>query len=239
MQVEDLVREGDIAGLRSSFSALQMSNQVIPGTYMVRDRTFKNLPLLHFAVLYHKLDVVHFLLTSYVMPDMFCSEGMTPLHLAAFLQMKDIAELLLMHGANLRLCDKYGHSPLLYAISNRDTEMVRSLLMSGAMDETDMTPLHLALATGQLEIVKLLMQYGANPHAKNRVGKTAFELLKMPEGKEFEEVLRRTRIHAPLDLEARVPAVSEPVVTTLKGLMTALAPEREVKDRLLYKVTKL
>ena len=239
MSVAAFVVEGDIAMLRQSFSTEQMRDYVVPGTFLVRDRTFKDLPLLHFAVLYHKMDVAHFLLSSSVNPDLFCNEGMTALHLAVFLQMKDMTELLLFYNACNTVPDKFGHSPLLYAISNCDTEIVHSLLMAGAMDKSDVTALHMAIAMRQPEIVRLLMKYGANPNEKNHVGKTAFELLKLPEDKEFEDIMKNTKPDEPSVLTA--PSVLLPDTKTISfgELLGKFPVPPKKQERPVYSVTKL
>jgi ankyrin repeat protein len=40
------------------------------------------------------------------------------------------------------------------------------------------TPLHLACSVGHIECAKLLLQHGANVHAKDRCGRTALSIAK-------------------------------------------------------------
>jgi ankyrin repeat protein len=99
---------------------------------------------------------------------------------------RSVIELLLDGGSDIEHTDKSGAAPLHRAVRARSPEAVRCLLERGArVDATHgklrTTPLHIAThSTGasgtkgthaeQQEIVKLLLQYGADPRARDANG---------------------------------------------------------------------
>ena len=99
----------------------------------------------------------------------------TPLHVASQHGKIEIVRLLLDRGATVNAEAKHGEKPLhfvLYRKHNSQEEGVRIaqlLLERGADVNTrrndHLTPLHLATEFGNLEIVRLLLDYGADPEA--------------------------------------------------------------------------
>lgn len=99
---------------------------------------------------------------------------------------RSVIERLLDAGSNIEHTDKSGTSPLHRAVRARSPEAVRCLLERGARVDAPhgrlrTTPLHIVThSTGasgtkgthaeQQEIVKLLLQYGANPRARDANG---------------------------------------------------------------------
>ena len=99
---------------------------------------------------------------------------------------RSVIELLLDAGSNIEHKDKTGATPLHRAVRARSPQAVRCLLERGArVDATHgrqrTTPLHIVThSTGasgtkgarveQQEIVELLLQYGANPRARDANG---------------------------------------------------------------------
>jgi ankyrin repeat protein len=125
--------------------------------------------------------------------------GATPLHYACDprpasggvwnpRQQTAIIGRLVEHGADVERPDRGGATALHRAVRARSPAAVRCLLESGArvdcrLDKTASTPLHLAVqSTGaggtagagaaQLEIIKLLLEHGADPDAKDARGKS-------------------------------------------------------------------
>jgi|GEM_PF-2129917 len=94
--------------------------------------------------------------------------GMTPLHGAAFRGHKEIAELLIAHGAAVDAGDKGGRRPLHWAAQNGHRDMVELLIAKGANvnapDKSGHTPVVLASTP---EIAKLLLDKGANVKDEN------------------------------------------------------------------------
>jgi ankyrin repeat protein len=99
--------------------------------------------------------------------------------------------MLVEHGAEINRGDRGGATPLHRAVRARSVPAVRQLLALGARTDRALkklgsSPLHLAARpTGaggtagaleeQLEIIGLLLQYGADPAAPDAAGRTAVD----------------------------------------------------------------
>jgi len=81
---------------------------------------------------------------------------------------------LLQQGANIEATGRFGDTPLLRAIQMEKVEMVRLLLEKGA-DANSRGGVALAMAAdqGNMEMVRLLLDKGANPEGKDGFGGTA------------------------------------------------------------------
>ena len=82
-----------------------------------------------------------------------------------------MVKLLLVNNASVNERDNStGSTALSRAIVKRKTKIVKLLLENGAnvnlKDRDNWTPLHIASRIGQLDLVKLLIQYGADASAE-------------------------------------------------------------------------
>ena len=103
---------------------------------------------LHYAVFKNDFNTVNRLLGEGVSPRQTMADGQTPLHVAAECNLPRMCELLLKKGAQVNAQDSF----------------------SG-------TPLHTAVAfQTDLEVVKILVGYGANIHLKDADGLTPLAL---------------------------------------------------------------
>lgn len=108
-------------------------------------------------------------------------DGWIPLHAAAWNGYAEIAKLLLEHGADVNAKDKYGWTPLLYAAASPcdNKETISLLLACGAnpnvVDREGRTPLREKAIWGHTDIVRLLLEHGADANAKNNKGETAYD----------------------------------------------------------------
>uniref|UniRef100_A0ABD2W1T2 Uncharacterized protein n=1 Tax=Trichogramma kaykai TaxID=54128 RepID=A0ABD2W1T2_9HYME len=106
-----------------------------------------------------------------------------PMQWALLLEQKDIAELLLINGANPNVANISGTTPL-HAICQRkqDDNLINIFYMINnnlcqtvlvnVFDKLGRTPLQLALARGHKNVVKTLLRYGADLNLANAQGVT-------------------------------------------------------------------
>ena len=91
-----------------------------------------------------------------------------PLHYAVECGMFDIVKYLVENGANVSYIDRYGKTPLFLSIPGNYISIVEYLLQNGSIidctDQNGLKPIHYASCFGCLEIIKLLMLYGADIH---------------------------------------------------------------------------
>jgi len=89
----------------------------------------------------------------------------TPLHLAAFMGQKNVAEMLIAKGADVNAKTKDGRIPLHWANFMGQKDMAELLIAKGAdmNAKTDRgeTPLHIAKKGGRKDIADLLIKHGA------------------------------------------------------------------------------
>jgi ankyrin repeat protein len=112
--------------------------------------------------------------------------GDTALHMAAAAFRRQVAKLLVAHGADCRAKNRRGAEPLHYAAdANRwdptaQAEMIEYLMLIGAnpnaVDGAGVAPLHRAVRTRSLPAVRALLDGGANPRQPNKVGSTPLHL---------------------------------------------------------------
>ena len=112
--------------------------------------------------------------------------GDTALHIAAAAFKRDIAELLVAHGANCRAKNRMGAEPLHYAADANRWEPVAQaatiqylILVGGdpnALDHQGVSPLHRAVRTRSLPAVQALVDGGADPNATNKSGSSPLRL---------------------------------------------------------------
>lgn len=130
-------------------------------------------------------------------------DGRTPLHLAAMYNQTNTARLLIRRGANVNAFDRSGFTPLHLAALRGAAEVAEILikhkadpnqLMSEPAEETtpempmmgganaaklaQESPLHLAAAMGQTNMIRLLLASGASVNAVDGMGRTPLDLAK-------------------------------------------------------------
>lgn len=116
-------------------------------------------------------------LANAVAPD-----GFTPLGLASFFGHLRIVQLLLTHGAEVNHASENALRvmPLHSAVASRHVAIAETLLAYdaevNARQAGGFTPLHAAAQNGQLNMVRLLMQYGADPDLAADDGNTAADM---------------------------------------------------------------
>jgi ankyrin repeat protein len=141
---------------------------------------------LHEAARYCDAQFVEYLLSKGAKVNSRCYNQFTPLHLT---DDPDIAKLLLKAGADLQARDAFGRTPLGDAVDDENMELVDLYLAKGAtldfeqlvklgrtkevaailkdkpwMAKAPRTCLHTAAGNGNLDLVNLLLEHGADPN---------------------------------------------------------------------------
>ncbi|KAK6533116.1 hypothetical protein TWF281_007271 [Arthrobotrys megalospora] len=175
--------------LLMAFSALVSSGidlRIAPFSFKTRHRSMVNgyvgRTILHFAVETGHNMIVKLLLENADKLDVGAQDqyGETPLLGAVYGGNIPATKLLIRAGANPHYRNPQYDVPLLLQAIESDAspDLIQCLLESGLQDQINMThlscwtPLHLASHFGLLEVVQLLVNYGANPNAQNYVGFT-------------------------------------------------------------------
>jgi Ankyrin repeats (3 copies)/Ankyrin repeats (many copies) len=124
----------------------------------------------------------------------------TPLHSAAFYGDLEMVQILLEFGVDVDIKNRDGHTPLDYASASghrNDARVARLLVAHGADPNTresihGFTPLHRASKFGRIEIVRLLIEHGANVEVKNDGGSTPLDVAS---GEQREEIVKLLSEH--------------------------------------------
>ncbi|MHB9147942.1 MAG: ankyrin repeat domain-containing protein [Candidatus Amoebophilus sp.] len=117
----------------------------------------------------------------------------TPLHRAAKKDNLIVMEKLIAKGADINAKDEHGISPLYIAVSQGNETVTRMLLTKNADVNVYSvyfgdTPLHIAIRGEYPEIVKLLLDNGAQRNINDRRNKTPFDLAKESTNKKIKEL---------------------------------------------------
>ncbi len=127
---------------------------------------------LMFAALGNHLDVVDHLLKLDVDVNAQGSNGWSSLTIAAAKGYAELAAFLVASGARVNARDVYRWTPMMRAVDNEHMEVVRLLVDAPGsdldnQDEGGNTALHYAVATENSDMIKLLLDAGANPGIDN------------------------------------------------------------------------
>lgn len=143
---------------------------------------FGNVPLM-VAALNNRAEVIRFLLQRGASIEGNRSDGLTPLKTAATLGKNEALRALIAAGADVNTQKGGSLSPLMAAALMGNVETVRALIANGASVNARLATNETALfygakytGTGNLEIVKMLVEAGADVSVKNDSGKFAHEI---------------------------------------------------------------
>ncbi|MHC4464183.1 MAG: ankyrin repeat domain-containing protein [Planctomycetota bacterium] len=136
---------------------------------------------LHRAAQHGHMQLVEILLAEGADIDVGDSMSATPLHYAAEKGHKEIAELLIANGADVNARNSAGNTPLHYAARSRDVgqDIIELLIAKSAdvnaKDDDGQTPVDVAVSRNRKEVMKLLVEKGADVslHTAARIGALA------------------------------------------------------------------
>ena len=149
---------------------------------------FEKMTPLHRAITHNDIDFVKYLVDKGAKLNIDSHFGGYPLDFSIYLGYYDISEFLVSRKAPALFAEIY----LRDAVENGDYKKAEILLRAGAdinevHDTFRDTVLHIAAQRGNAEIIKLLINNGADRNIKNRDGKTAAELAQSIEVKTLLE----------------------------------------------------
>jgi ankyrin repeat protein len=129
---------------------------------------------LHKAVYRHNTAIVEkLILADQTLLELTNDRKLTALHIAASNESIPILAALIDNGANLNTKNSNGQTALHISISNRYKKCALKLIQSRGcslndLDDKGFTPFHLAVMSGHIEIVKALIEAGADIGIQHR-----------------------------------------------------------------------
>jgi len=139
--------------------------------------------------------------------DHHSPDGFSPIGFAAYLGHVDLLAFLVEKGADLelpstnmmRVCPL--HSAAAHSDPARATHVARTLLEAGAdpnaQQQGGYTPLHEAVLTDNLELTRLLLNHGANPHVSNDEGDSALQVAHAEKKSALIDLIEKTIFRGP------------------------------------------
>lgn len=111
--------------------------------------------------------ILQALLDAGANPNMSTPGGFRMLHYAVLRKHPENVRVLMSKGANPCLCDSHNQPSIFYAVVVGNADMVRYMLVHpGAADvlHKNMSMIHMAVLSGKLDVVKLLVEVGKTKH---------------------------------------------------------------------------
>ncbi|MBN1181920.1 MAG: ankyrin repeat domain-containing protein [Bacteroidales bacterium] len=135
--------------------------------------------LVHVALFTENQDALELLFRFGANLNVSSEDGVTPLQIAVYKGLDDIALWLLDNKADFNTTDRYGLTPLHYT---DNPEIIRRILDKGVSVDlkahsTGYTPLHYAAYHNRADKAQLLLSHGADPRKCGCVGETPLHLL--------------------------------------------------------------
>lgn len=147
-------------------ASVYSQSMIDPDDIQKLKKIYANAPEIHKAVIFREFSKVKKLVESN--PSLVNARDKyqwTPLHCAAYVGNKQIAQYLVSKGANIDAKDNRGDTPLYYAASTGHNDVLKFLISKGAqvnvVDKHKWTPIGAAMHQGHSSTVRILKQHGA------------------------------------------------------------------------------
>src|SRR5262245_22369688 len=199
---------------------------------------------LSFAAVKNDAKSVQSLIAAGADPNTKLPDGTPVLVAAASFRSGEAAAALVDGGAEVKVADRRGNTPLHTAAQIGDVELIKKLLARGADPNArnakalargggggggpfrapagEISPLHVAARSNQLEIMKLLVAAGADPKLKGEDGTT---LLMQAAGSTNVAV-----VEFAYTLDPDVKGVTESSATVIHAAVTGVGPAADQKE---------
>lgn len=168
------------------------------------DRSFTGGTSLMYAALGKQTAMISYLLDARRDADNFqafvdaeSTNGWTAVMIAAAKGFDDVVRQLVEEGqADAWRADAYQWSPLMRAIDNRHSSVVRYLLEReypelNSVNENGATALHVAVEKGDVSTVRLLLDSGVDQETRDNTGRTAVDIARSRNDKPIMQLLAR------------------------------------------------
>ena len=153
---------------------------------------------LHCAIQANNADILEILLETHTIPiDQPNHYHRTPLHLASLLGHLSAVQLLISHGANLNLQDRWNSTALILAQSNRHIPIMTALVEAKATIDTQKIDVQklffFVVEQGNVKAAKILLENGADRSTQNQDGVRAMQIAEAGKDMEMVFLLRSSR----------------------------------------------
>lgn len=170
-----------------------------------RDHKAPETPLLHIPIYYNTPRTLKMLLVDFEESVKCLDKNQcNPLHIAALKNTKEIAQLLIEHGADKDAFDNLEQTPLYMCAGMNHIETAQVLLRSGAsvnLENTSrrVTPLHIAASKNHEAFANLLLFHNANQHTVDIDGNTPLHVAAVHHSKNIVELFLANPTAAPIE----------------------------------------
>jgi ankyrin repeat protein len=164
----------------------------------------------HLAVMSGNIEMLDLLLTANANPDVSTNRGVTPLIAAVLSGAEDCASKLISIGVNLNAKNSKGTTALIVATTNKLNNTAIKLIRAGAeiscqTHGNKTTALMMAAHNDMVDVAKLLVSKGADPHIKDVHGKSSLDYAQTPRMLKLLEGISKREFEPPAVDEAMSP----------------------------------
>lgn len=169
---------------------------IAAGSFVNVPRASDGLLPLHIAARRFDPDVADLLMACGADPDGRTAEGQTPLHVAAHAGRLPLVEALIRAGADVNAQDNRGRTPLMIAAEECGEGVVRALAAAGAdvnhqaAADGNRTALMLAVRRNHSDVVKTLLELGADTLLQDSFNQQAMSYVHPDDGRDVLHMIK-------------------------------------------------